>query len=110
LIQFFTALVPIPVLLKQKVTVPFRNTVILNTLVKKTFAVRGDGLGGRNQEMVLAFGLALDPLVAEGAIIKGQLLRFAMVRYRVPPIRYCGSVFGNVMLTWTVVMFCYEKL
>jgi hypothetical protein len=39
-------------------------------------AVRGDGLGGRNQEMVLAFGLALEPLVAEGAIIKGQLLRF----------------------------------
>jgi glycerate-2-kinase len=44
--------------------------------------VRGDGLGGRNQEMVLAFGLALEPLVAEGAIIKPKKqllsLRFAM--------------------------------
>jgi hypothetical protein len=69
--------------------------------------VRGDGLGGRNQEMVLAFGLALEPLVAEGAIIKGQLLRFAMesnasdyiLRIR---IRECNAVLDRG--------YFYEKL
>jgi hypothetical protein len=60
------------------ITVPVPQHCYPEHLSQETIAVRGDGLGGRNQEMVLAFGLALEPLVAEGAIIKGQFLRFPM--------------------------------